>query len=336
MKRILFFLTLIGLLALPNVAKAELPGCPNTWNLPNLTVDISTSDYENYFLPSFTQIVKPGITEFSVDNVIWKKTAVFMSVYFPGNLTADRNTLLSQRIKSIATAGAGTPYGEDQLVISNLSLLTYPEIYVRNSISIEKKGCTPQTFTFSGKFPMPKIANVDFVQEFSQIEGFFRDFKAADTAKSKYYDCVNNWKSLGSKKDSIVPVERWCFLGSAFPIKGHADRSATVYLIPFSDNCLMYYPGNSNRSNGTQLMPGSNCQYAVVIGEDWKNFSNYQNDPEFAKKYLVTEVFTIKSAITSVKNPAPTKLIQITCSKGKARLVVSGKTPKCPTGYKKI
>jgi len=336
MKRILFFLTLIGLLALPNVAKAELPGCPNTWNLPNLSIDISKSDFENYFASSFNQIVKPGSAEFSFDNVTWQKTVAFFPTYFSGSPGNEVSTLISQKIKDLAVVGANPAYGEDHMVISNLSLLKNSDIYVRNSISVEKKGCTPQTFTFNGKFSMPKVTNVEFAREFSQIEGFFRDFKAAETAKSKYYDCVNNWKSLGSKKDAIVPVERGCFLGSTFPVKGQQDRSATVYLIPFSDNCLMYYPGNSNRSNGTQLMPGSNCQYAVVIGEDWKNFSNYQNDPEFTKKFLVTDVFTIKSAVSSAKNPAPTKLIQITCSKGKARLVVSGKTPKCPTGYKKI
>ena len=63
-------------LGLPTKTYAATDGCPETWQLPELTFSMSGTDFQKYFPRTYDQIIKIGHTEFSFDNIKWQKSSV--------------------------------------------------------------------------------------------------------------------------------------------------------------------------------------------------------------------------------------------------------------------
>jgi len=51
-------------LYLPAKTYAATDGCPETWKIPELTFQMSGSDFQKFFSRTYEQIIKNGATEF--------------------------------------------------------------------------------------------------------------------------------------------------------------------------------------------------------------------------------------------------------------------------------
>ena len=319
---------------LPSNSYATTDGCPETWQLPELTFSLSGSDFQKYFSRTYDQIIKIGSTEFSFDNIKWQKTSIgVFPIQDPNISEENRAYFLNNQIRSLILSGSEPKYGDDGLININLELIEYNQVYVKTSITVEKRSCKPFTFFFNGKFETPKIIYQDFSQEFLKISSFFRDYQSEEKAKNNYNKCLEDWKSLSLKSGKTIEVQKVCYLGPIFPLKGGADETILLSLIPFGKECLKFYKGNSNRSDGWQLAQGSNCKYAVVNSRDWNYYSTRTNDVNFSKSIIIYQEIFIKS-VTSDKSNLSDSGVIITCTKGKTTKKVSGTNPKCPKGYK--
>lgn len=317
---------------LPTKTYAATDGCPETWQLPELTFSMPGTDFQKYFPRTYDQIIKMGPTEFSFDNIKWQKSSVGVFPIQDPNIS-EGTYFLNNQIRSLILSGNEPKYGDDGIINVNLELIKYNQIYIKTAVTVEKKTCKPFTFFYTGKFDTPKIVYQDFSQEFSQISGFFRDYQSEEKAKNNYNKCLEDWKSLSMKRGKTIEVQKVCYLGSIFPFKGSPDETIFLNLIPFGKECLKFYQGNSNRSDGWQLAHGSNCKYAVVNSRDWNYYSTRTNDINFPKTIIVYQELFIKSVTSESSNLSDSVKI-ITCTKGKATKKVSGTNPKCPKGYK--
>ena len=323
-------------LSLPAKTYAATDGCPETWQLPELTFSMPGTDFQKYFPRTYDQIIKMGPTEFSFDNIKWQKSNVgVFPIQDPSISEENRAYFLNNQIRSLILSGSEPKYGDDGIININLGLIDYSQVYVRTSVTVEKRSCKPFTFFFNGKFETPKIIYQDFSQEFLKISSFFRDYQSEEKAKINYNNCLEDWKSLSLKSGKNIEVQKVCYLGPIFPLKGGADETIFLSLIPFGKECLKFYQGNSNRSDGWQLAQRSNCKYAVVNSRDWNYYSTRTNDVNFSKSIIVYQEIFIKSVTLKSSNLSDS-VTTITCIKGKLTKKVSGNNPKCPQGYKKI
>ena len=322
-------------LYLPAKTYAATDGCPETWKIPELTFQMSGSDFQKYFSRTYEQIIKNGVTEFSFDNSNWQKSNIgVFPIQDPNISEENRAYFLNNQIRSLILSGSEPKYGDDGIINGNLELLKYNQVYIKTPLTVEKKDCKPFTFFFTGVFETPKIVYKDFSQDFLKINNFFRDYQSAEKAKNNYDKCLTDWKSLSLKKDKIIEVQKSCYLGPIFPVKGDADRTIFLSLIPFGKECLKFYQGNSNRSDGWQLAEGSNCKFAVINPSDWNSYSTRTNDANFPKSIIIYDEILIKGP-ASTKSKLNDSKITITCIKGKIAKKVVGVNPKCPAGFKK-
>jgi hypothetical protein len=349
MKKILA--TLISLIVISavqvNPALASEEGCPNTWNINNSNFSMPQSEYGKFFYGTFEKIITSGARQFSFDNLNWQTVEIgdrYPAPFLDSNVS-DLGSKYAQ-LQDVRTfvLGAGSiGFGEDKIKIPSLRNLENRTIYFKNSINVEKKGCQPFTFTFTAKFDVPKLTNGNFSEKFALIEDKFLNFKAAEDAKKKYQACLEDWKSLSDNKNSVVPIDNRCLLSYQSIKNGNFELTPALNLFPMSENCLSFYAGNSNRSDGYQVTPGSDCQYAVVLSQDWNMLKYWRSQSretyelDWPKNVYVTDIIRIKNTnIPSSKVDAVLKINkQLVCVKGKLTKKVVAKNPTCPPGYKK-
>ena len=161
----------------------------------------------------------------------------------------DRTYLLNNEIRNLILVGSEPKYGDDGIVNYNLGFLKYTQVYVKTSLSVEKRSCKPFTFLFNGKFETPKIVYQDFSQDFLNINSFFRNYQEAENAKNKYNKCLEDWKSLSLKSGKVIEVQKVCYLGSIFPTKGGPDSTIIVSLIPFGSKLTDYRDWETDRKS---------------------------------------------------------------------------------------
>ncbi len=322
-------------LYLPAKTYAATDGCPETWKIPELTFRMSGSDFQKFFSRTYKPIIKNGATEFSFDNSNWQKSNIgVFPIQDPNISEENRAYFLNNQIRSLILSGSEPKYGDDGIINGNLQLIKYNQVYIKTPLIVEKKDCKPFTFFFNGVFETPKIVYKDFSQDFLKISNFFRDYQSAEKAKNNYDKCLTDWKSLSLKKDKIIEVQKSCYLGPIFPIKGDADQTIFLSLIPYGNKCLKFYQGNSNRSDGWQLAQGANCKFAVINPSDWNFYSTRTNDANFPKTIIIYEEILIKNTSSTKLNLNDSK-ITIVCTKGSSTKKVTGTNPKCPKGFKK-
>jgi hypothetical protein len=327
----LCFFALLKPLPVSNASPSE---CPNEWNIPNNLFEATPEQKQELLSPNFNVSIKPNKdAEYSFDGLKWIKVKNgYLDIQSQYQFWNDPVLQKNADVRTL-TNFFGKRWDEVSVIsFGDLSWLKQSKIYLRTSVEISKQNCgPPSTYYYQGEFSPPGLetANSDD-QIMTIVKNSFKNYQIFDSIMQRYKGCISKWQSYNNSSKLKKPLG-YCSL-EGYGVGWMPD----IKLLPNEPNCLVFLPGDSDTASDIGIKPGTNCTYTILgFTADNKYFSQglRGSQPRPTDHYNIRTGNLVSFGTLTINSPI--KVIKLTCIKGKLTKIVSGVSPKCPSGYKK-
>lgn len=328
-------LCLFALLQPLPVSNASPSGCPNEWNIPKNLFDASAEQKKELLTPDFYTVIKPNRdAEYSFDGINWTKVKNgYLNLQALDSIIWEDPIFQRNSEVEVLVNFFGSRWDDVTPIILGDSRWIYKsKIYLRTSLEISKQNCgPPSTYFYQKELTPPGLETTTFEIEAMKIKSSFENYQLYDSFVQRYKTCISKWQSYSNSSESKKSLEP-CYFDRT-PIR------VEIELVPNEPNCLVFLPGNVNVTSTVGVKASSNCSYTILGFTGDAEYVSTGKRGNQATGGQRTNHYNERTgnlvSFGKITISTPVKAVKLTCIKGKLTKIVTGSSPKCPSGYKK-
>jgi hypothetical protein len=317
------------------VSNASPSGCPNEWNIPKNLFDASAEQKKELLTPDFYTVIKPNRdAEYSFDGINWTKVKNgYLNLQALDSIIWEDPIFQRNSEVEVLVNFFGSRWDDVTPIILGDSRWIYKsKIYLRTSLEISKQNCgPPSTYFYQKELTPPGLETTTFEIEAMKIKSSFENYQLYDSFVQRYKTCISKWQSYSNSSESKKSLEP-CYFDRT-PIR------VEIELVPNEPNCLVFLPGNVNVTSTVGVKASSNCSYTILGFTGDAEYVSTGKRGNQATGGQRTNHYNERTgnlvSFGKITISTPVKAVKLTCIKGKLTKIVTGSSPKCPSGYKK-